>query len=295
LTAFSGRGELTDLLNRLAAGSPVKLELKRGDKTENLTIKLAALPDSVPEQIPAGGSAKQALMPQMPANPMPKKEAAEPAEPKKEQKPAETGLLQRVNVALGQEYWVYVPPNYDPNIRHALVLWLHPAGKAKEANDFIDIWKEACAERHLIIVGPRTANSTGWVASETDFILAALKDVTEQYTIDRQRIVAHGMANGGQMATYLGFRAREVIRGVATTGAALTSAPKENVPNARLSFYIVGGGKDPLVKEIAGAKPQLQERKFPVIYREIATMGKEYLDLPTFQELIRWIDTLDQL
>ena len=25
------------------------------------------------------------------------------------------------------EYWIYVPDNYDPNIGHALVVWLHPA------------------------------------------------------------------------------------------------------------------------------------------------------------------------
>ena len=34
-----------------------------------------------------------------------------------------------------------------------------------------------------------------------------------QYTIDRNRVVVHGMGVGGQMAFRLGFRARDVVRG----------------------------------------------------------------------------------
>jgi hypothetical protein len=57
----------------------------------------------------------------------------------------------------------------------------------------------------------------------------------------------------------------------------------------------VAGGKDPLGKEIAGAKPALIEKRFPVVFREVADMGKEYLDRKTFEELVRWIDALDRL
>jgi poly(3-hydroxybutyrate) depolymerase len=57
---------------------------------------------------------------------------------------------------------------------------------------------------------------------------------------------AHGMGVGGQMAFYLGFNKRDLFRGVATTGAALGSNPKERVANQPLSFFVVAGGKDPL-------------------------------------------------
>jgi hypothetical protein len=39
----------------------------------------------------------------------------------------------------------------------------------------------------------------------------------------------------------------------------------------------------------------LTEKKFPVVYREIAEFGKEYLDEKTFEELKRWLDSLDRI
>ena len=41
-------------------------------------------------------------------------------------------------------------------------------------------------------------------------------------------------------------------------------------------------------------KPQLAEQKYPATFREVAEMGKEYLDRKTFEELVRWIDSLDK-
>jgi serine protease Do len=67
------------------------------------------------------------------------------------------------------------------------------------------------------------------------------------------------------------------------------------VPNQPLSFFIVAGAKDPLVKEIAEGKTQLIEKKFPVTYREIADFGKEYLEDKTFGELRVWMDWLEHI
>ena len=50
-------------------------------------------------------------------------------------------------------------------------------------------------------------------------VLEAARDVMNRYTIDRRRVVAHGMGIGGQMAFHVGFTARDLIRGVATTGS----------------------------------------------------------------------------
>jgi len=177
-----------------------------------------------------------------------------------------------------------------------MVIWLHAVGMGgKDAKDMASIWQAACEEHHIILVGPQSQSETGWLASEAEFIQEVAREVMGQYTIDKQRVVAHGMGVGGQMAFYLGFNYRELVRGVATTGAVLASQPKDNVAGLRVSFFVIAGAKDPLAKDIATAKAQLLERKFPVILREIADMGKEYLDRPTFDELIRWIDSLDRL
>jgi S1-C subfamily serine protease/predicted esterase len=318
LQPFSGRDELRSFLDLLFPGSEMKAELKRkdGDKTETVHIKLAAVPDVVPDALPAFSTEKRALEPRkqapaprpqglVPAKDAPKNapkgkakaEEPKPEEPKKEeQKKAETGLLERTTPAKDHQYWVYVPDNYDPNVSHALVIWLHAAGQGgKDAKDMASIWGDACEEQHIILVGPKSESETGWLASEAEFVLEAARDVIKEYTIDRQRVVAHGMGVGGQMAFFLGFNARDMIRGVATSGATLAYQPRDSVTGQRLSFYVVAGAKDPLAKEIEGIKAKLEEKKYPVTQREVAEMGKEYLDRKTFDELVRWIDSLDKL
>ncbi|MCE9532960.1 MAG: hypothetical protein K8T89_17820, partial [Planctomycetes bacterium] len=210
----------------------------------------------------------------------------------------EKGLMQRANPALGRKYWVFVPRTYKPSVAHGLVVWLHNAGReGRDADDMVDLWEDFCEENNLIIVGPISENKTGWNASESEGVMSDINAVLGQYTIDRQRIVAHGAGIGGQMAYYLGFNAREQIRGVATSGAVLANQPKDLVPNQRLQFYISAGEKDPIVKDIADGKPKLTERKYNVILRIVKDKGKEYLaDSPeAFKEMLRWIDSLDRI
>jgi serine protease Do len=310
--AFNGRNQLSDKLNALQPGTEVKLEVQRkaDKKTETITAKLIALPDTVPpDKLPELATMKRALeQPKAPkADPKDKvkgknKDKEEPKEEKKEEakkdgeKKAETGFLKRSNQARDHDYWLYIPSSYDPNIAHALLVWLHPVGKNKEKDfeDFALVWKEFCEENSIILLMPKGDNENGWLPSESDAIVGMIGEVGGQYTLDRQRIVAHGMGIGGQMAYYLGFQARDLIRGVATTGAVMTAQLKDNVPTQRLQFFMVAGGKDPLSKDIQESQGKLLGNKFSVVYREIPEMGHQYLDAKTLTELARWVDSLDR-
>src|SRR5262249_20796378 len=156
----------------------VKFEVLRedGKKTETLTVKLAAMPgaadvkqpDEVPpaKALPVAASKKKALEPLEVSNPKIKQPKVEP--PKK----AETGFLKRGEGkdAKDWKYWVYVHEDYDPNIAHALVVWLHPPGKNSEddAKDFADLWEDYCKDHNIILVGPRSENEAGWIPSEAE-------------------------------------------------------------------------------------------------------------------------------
>jgi poly(3-hydroxybutyrate) depolymerase len=282
----TGRDRMLTLLSGMHPGTDVVVELKRkGGTIQNLTVKLAEAPDEVLLKTPEHSSAKKAL--------------GGGAAAKKEK--AETGLLKRTTAAGDHTYWVYVPDNYDPNLAHSLVIWLHPAGKGKESDveKLVDSWNWECEDYHMILLVPRTDNERGWTQGESEFVQEAVKGVTDAYTIDRQRVVAHGMGLGGEMAFYLGFHARNLVRGVATTGAALTSNPREKVVNQPLSFFLAVGGKDPLQDAVKESRDKLAEQKYPVIYRQIEDMGHQYLDgragRPVLDEIIRWIDTLDRM
>ena len=100
---------------------------------------------------------------------------------------------------------------------------------------------------------------------------------------------------GGEMAFYVGFQARDVFRGVATIGSTLGTAPKDNVANQPLSFFLAAGDKDPLLPEIEAGKDALKEKKFPVVHRVIKEFGKEYFDEGTFAEFLVWLDSLDRI
>jgi serine protease Do len=232
-----------------------------------------------------------------PRQPEPKKEAPkeEPKKPEAKKKPA-TGLLKRTNAGRDHEYWLLVPEDYDPNIAYALVVWLHSASKTKdkETESVLGAWEDACSDNHMIMLCPKAESEAGWIGSEADFIQETIQNVLAEYTVDRKRIVAHGMGNGGQMAYYLGLNARDLIRGVAPVGAALTSQVKDNVANQRLAFFIATGGKDPLVDAIRETKDKLTEHKFPVVYREIPDQSAQYLDNETLHALIQWVDSLDR-
>ncbi|MBL8797998.1 MAG: PDZ domain-containing protein [Planctomycetia bacterium] len=287
LQPFNGRDQLTARLNTLQPATEVKLEVirKADKKTETVTVKLGALVDALPDKLPELATMKRALE-------APKGGKAPPKQDKK----AETGMLKRTNQTRDHEYFMYVPETYDPNVSHALLLWLHPVGKGKDKDleDFQAAWKDICIDHNIILVMPKSDNENGWLGSESEAVVGIVQDVLGQYTIDRQRVVAHGMGIGGQMAYYLGFTARDLIRGVAATGAVMTSPVKETIPNQRLQFFVVAGGKDPLAKDIQESKNKLTTAKFSVVYREIPEMGHQYLDAKTLDDLVKWLDSLDR-
>ena len=194
-----------------------------------------------------------------------------------------------------------MPENYNdnPKVSHALVIWLHPIGKGTERaiKEFKSDWIDFCEDQHMIVLAPLAGDATtGWTPGESDFIVEAVKYVTDSYNIDKRRIIVHGLGLGGQMSYYMGFHNRNLIRGVATLGAPMTSNPKERVANQPLSFFLVGGGKDPLKDAIKDTHKKLVEHKFPSVYKEIEDIGHEYFqETADLKMLIRWIDSLDRI
>ena len=307
LQAFAGRDQFSALMAPYAFGTQLSLEVKpKAGAVKTVKVVLGKYPTAVPDELPDidDSTARKALEKPKAVVPKPKDKDEpkkdEPKEPKKDdpkKKEAETGLIKRKNATLGREYWMWVPRNYDPNVAYGLVVWLHPAGReGRDADDMTDIWAPYCRMNNLIMVGPVSTNKEGWVAGEMEGVMKDVEAVTKEYTIDKQRVLAHGWGIGGQMAYYMGFNARDTIRAVVPVGAVLASQPKEPVPGQRLSFYVVAGEKDPLRKDIEAAKDKLTERKYPVVFREMKSIGKQYLneDEKSFDEMMRWIDSLDK-
>ena len=285
------RLELEEFLNGQQPGTEIKLQVARkgGNKTETVQVKLTSFPgasagqkDAPPKESPKVASRKKAL--EVPGAPKLDKKAK-----------VETGLLKHTAAGGNQQYWIYIHEDYDPNVAHALLVWLHPPKKNKEQDidTLATTWDEYCNKHNIIIVAPKTDSVNGWTPSDSRRIREVIRDVLGKYSIDKQRVIAHGMGIGGQMAIYLGFHARDLIRGVATSGAVPTGI-KDNVPTRRLAFFLVTGDRDPVAKAIAKSQSKLTGHRLPVIYRELKGVGRQYMDDDTLGELARWIDALDR-
>ncbi len=279
----TGRTQLSQIVRAAPLNFDFKVELKRkeGAKVEVVTLKLAALAEEIPEKAPPKSSLEMAL-----------------GKMKKENdKNLEVGFQKDLaNKTSGRKYWMYLPDNYDKNKSYGVIVWLHDAGKGgKDAKDMFKIWELYCDAANYILVGPQAKNGVDWVATETEELVQSINQAIAGFTIDRSRIVVHGMGNGGSMAMYLAFNARDLVRAAVVSGAVLNGNAKDNLPNQPLGFYVVAGDKDPVLKEIKETNEKLKAKKFPVVYRELKDFGKEYLDQKTLEEICNWLDALDRI
>jgi S1-C subfamily serine protease/dienelactone hydrolase len=303
-----GRSQMVQFITRFAPGVEIQMEVKRkdGGKVETVKAKLAAIVEDLParDQLPYPATKEKAL--EKPKAPMPKGgPAPKKEEPKDDKKDADlpVGFLDKnptdetkpLTSLTGREYWMYVPDNYDKNRSYGVILWLHATKGQPDAKAMKQTWELFCDQAHFILIGPKSKNQGGWTPNETEDVVNAVNTALKPYTIDRTRVIAHGMGLGGQMALYMAFHARDLIRGAAVSGAVLGINPKDNLPTQPLSFFLIVGDKDPLLKDIQETRDKLTEKRFPIIYREIKNFGKEYLDQKTLDELVVWLDSLDRI
>ena len=158
------------------------------------------------------------------------------------------------------------------------------------------LWEPLCKQYHFILYAPRAENPTGWLTSEIDNIRADLNDLVKEYVIDPNRIILHGLGNGADLALYMGFDARAMVRGVAAIGGYVQETSLENLTQGRLAFFLLTGSRDPNLEAIRALKERLTGKKLPVTYRELPELGSGYPEQPAvIKDLVRWLDALDRM
>ena len=260
-----------DIYSILAEFEPdmtIAAELLRKGDPLTVTLKAAHAPTLIPESI----------LPAVPPSP----EALDG----KRSEVVEIKLPEEPNncVAL-------IPTNYDPTKRYGLVVFLHASGKFDQDSLFSS-WQEHCVQRELILLAPQSADAARWVPSEVDFIRKVIDQILGQYSINRNRLVICGHEAGGAMAYLVGFRFRELVRGIGAIDASLPARAQipPNDPIQRLSFYSVAIEKSPLASRISAGNAALRERKYPVTERT----AKDPWSESNFVDLVHWIDSIDR-
>ena len=272
-TPVTDSAGLFDAISRKRVGADVTVHLERGGVRETVSAKLAVVPNQVPAVLES----------QIIAAP----------EPKPPDLPA-TGRFNKDLAGHDNNYWGYVPENYNPAHGYGLVVWIHSGSDTMEA-DMFDLWKPICEQRGLILVGPRAKEIAGWNLNEAGFIEALVKEVQQKYNIDDQRIVLHGYSDGCRFAYHLAFKYRSLFRGVAASSEPLKVTPPENRPDLRLQFFLSCGDKDNLYRRVQQTRNRLAGMKFPVTFSTLAGASHEYPTIPVLDAIGRWIDMLDRI
>ncbi|MHB1035906.1 MAG: PDZ domain-containing protein [Pirellulales bacterium] len=271
--ALADRAAWLDALGALAVGQEVRIETQSGGKKSERTMRLAALPENLPAELP-------------PAHPARK--------PSEGQRPA-TGVSSLAIPEFENRCLVYVPAGYDPATAHGVVLWLHSAGGFRD-QELVDRWKPLCDRHDLVLVAPKAADPARWQPREVTFVRKVLEKVAATYTIDPARIVACGEQGGGTLAYLAAFRNRDLVRAVAAVDALLPAgtAPPDNEPDHPLAFYLAAAKKSPQARAMAAAVAGLREMQYPVAVKDLGDAARP-LTTGELDELARWIDSLDRI
>lgn len=296
--AVTSVSQLTDLVSRVRPTEKVSLVIRREGKEQTLEATLGTVIDEIPAMLPS------AVIDAVPAVDQAKQKAAdadksnEPSGDAKtgdEKERPRTGRFSEQIEGSKNSYWAFVPETYNPAFGYALTVWLHPPGDTLEATIY-DLWKSSCEQRGIILLAPKAADLTaGWQANETEFVRETVVSFQKKYSIDASRIVLHGYSKGGPFATHLAFKHRELFRGLVLAATPLTEPPPENLPEYRLQFHFLCGGKDPVHPLVEQQVAGLRKLKYPASLTIEPESDHRYPEADSVETIVRWIDLLDRL
>jgi serine protease Do len=262
---------LRDRIGRIEPGQRVAVQVTRAGDTRPIEIPLTTIPNVLPAKVPP---------------------ASIPAPTPVENNAAKSGRFTGTLPGEQQEYWAYVPENYNPDFAYGLLVWLHPSGDTMEAA-LLRAWQDTCQERGIILVGPKAADISGWTPDEAEFVRGVIEQIRSQYSIDTARVALHGAGVGGSFAWHLAFKYRELIRGVAVVGAPLNQPPPDNDPDFPLQVLAASAKEDRAEPRIEASIKLLQDMKYTSVL--LTEPGAESDPAQFAAPIALWLDALDRI
>jgi hypothetical protein len=103
----------------------------------------------------------------------------------------------------------WVPAGYDGSQPYGLLVWVSPSPRGEPRGDWLEVM-----ERHkLIWIAANNAGNPRHPFHRFGLALDALHNMTQQYTIDPQRIYVGGMSGGGRVASRMGLIWADLFNG----------------------------------------------------------------------------------
>lgn len=162
-----------------------------------------------------------------------------------------------ISSGLKREYLLYVPTSYDSAKPSPLVISMHGAAGWPAQQRELSEWNRLADREGFLVVYPAGIEGTGprvWHVDRGDglekdvrFIADLIDKIAADYNIDRTRIYANGMSNGGGMSFVLSCTMSARIAAVGLVASAQTlpwSWCTDPRPVPMIAFH---GDADPLV------------------------------------------------
>jgi polyhydroxybutyrate depolymerase len=165
-----------------------------------------------------------------------------------------------------REYLLYVPRSYDRSRPTPLVVSMHPAMSWPSSQMSISHWNDVADENGILVVypagtghGPRTwfmeGRRTPSRMPDVLFLSHLIDSLESSYNVDRARIYADGLSNGGGMAFAMACARPDRVAAVGMVSAARSldwTGCADQQPVASIAFH---GTADPVVPYGGGATP----------------------------------------
>ena len=122
-----------------------------------------------------------------------------------------------------REYILHVPPSYDPNRPTPLVITIHGASIWPAAQQALSQWDRVADREGFIVAYPGGRSGRGprhFGADDVTFIADVIESIQRTHNIDRARIYANGLSNGGGLSFLLSCTMPDRIAAVGLVAAA---------------------------------------------------------------------------
>ncbi len=167
---------------------------------------------------------------------------------------------------LTREYHLFVPPGLSRRSRVPLILALHGGGgsgrglaRARGQDSWIRQarrdgfivafpegngrrWNDGRVEPHRTIFGKDIPR-----ADDVGFLDALIEELSGRYPVDKRRVFATGISNGGFMSIRLALDLSDTIAAVAPVTAQISRAVADREPRRPVAIMVINGTEDPLV------------------------------------------------
>jgi polyhydroxybutyrate depolymerase len=182
-----------------------------------------------------------------------------------------------------RKYLLYVPSTYDRSRPTPLVISMHGAGGWPAQQRDVSGWNRLAECQGLIVVYPSGFEGAGpriWRVSreaglmrDVRFISELIDKLEAAYNIDRERIYANGLSNGGGMSFVLSCTLSDRIAAVGLVAAAQTlpwSWCTDHRPVPMIAFH---GTADPVIP-YNGGRSWISPESFPDVPRWAAKWAR---------------------